>query len=169
MESNEIIKQLEVLIEAEKSRLIEKEANKSAEKEKNDAEIKNSTKDKSSEVKEEVPSFWHYLLDILKAPFVYFAEYLKSEITEAIKNDIKKVYKILILSMLLFSLIVTLWITIQFCIYWYLILAGFTVIKAVLISVIIQFSSLTILMITIRKTSHNMDTLKLIRRIKEKH
>jgi len=157
--SDDIIKQLEDILNAQKA-LKEKEAAESNEKtsEHSDEEAT----DESSK-----PSFWQYLLKAIKAPFTYFVNFIKIEVSEAIKKDVRRTITMLLLVLLLFTMIIVFWSTLQFGLYTYLITIHFAPISAILISLAGQFICILIVMYMLHWNSKRMETVKLIQKFKD--
>lgn len=161
MNSAELIKQLEAIIEAEKAKSTASAIEK---------DQKNTVPEQDIEGKktnEKGSRFWHRILQIIISPFLFLAKYFKIEITEAIKHDIRRTMLVIILSVLLFMFLAVIWITVQCSIVALLIAQNFTLLNAIFISLGIQIICSSIFVLILYSKLKNMETLKLIRRLKK--
>lgn len=155
--SDDIIKQLEDILKAQKASK-EKETSESIETE---TTSKETTSDPSK------TSFWQYLIQAIKAPFEYFVNFMKIEVTEAIKKDVRRSITMLFLVLLLFTMVMVFWGTLQFGLYTYLISIQFSTLIAVLISLGVQILCLIVVMYSLYWNSKSMETTKLIQKFKD--
>jgi len=101
------------------------------------------------------------------SPFLFLAKYFKIEITDAIKHDLRRTGLIIFLSMILFIFLVVIWITVQYSIVTLLIAQRFSLLNALFISLGIQVVCFSIVLLILNSKSKKMETLKLVRRLKQ--
>lgn len=161
MNSSELIKQLEAIIEVEKEKL----SGSRIAGEPKDTTLEHDIARKTE--KEESSSFWHNMLHIIMSPFLFLAKYFKIEINDAIKHDIRRTGLIIFLSMILFMFLVVIWITVQYGIVTLLVSQNLSLLSALFVSLGIQVVCFSIVLIILNYKSKRMETLKLIRRLKQ--
>jgi len=128
-------------------------------------ESKESQEPKPNTLKSIMLSVLDYIINIVKLPFTIFAKFFTIEIIKAIKKDIKTfVFSLLlIVSLLIISSIIWLFIAIAVGVYFYD--KGNTIIVSIGYSLIFQSISLFLFGLTLYLTSKKLRSLKLIKSI----